>query len=122
MTDLRESLRRLADTALTLLQTRLELIQVELQQGSLAVFDALVMAVAALMLLLFGVGCALSLVWVLCPPAWQPWVLGAATLALLAAGALLLRRSRARLAGLGQVFGGSVSELAADREAVARHE
>lgn len=122
MNELRTSFRRLGDTLLALLQTRLALFNVELQQGALAAFDALVYAVAALVLMLFGIGCGLALLWTLCPPDWRPWAMGAAALLLLGTGLALLRQGRARLAQAGGVFKGTLAELAADREALGPQE
>ncbi|MEO8299732.1 MAG: phage holin family protein [Burkholderiales bacterium] len=122
MNDLRASMRRLGDTLMELLQTRLELLNTELKEGTLAVFDALVLGATALVLMLLGLGCAVTFIVLASAPEYRLWVLGVATLLLAGAGWALVRQARSRLARPGGPFAASVAELARDRERFAAGE
>jgi uncharacterized membrane protein YqjE len=117
--DLRGSLRRLGDTLLALLQTRLALFNTELQAGALVAWEALVKAAAAMVLMLVGLVCGIGFIVLACPPEARLWVLGASALLLFAAGIFLLHRARAGLEVSGGPFAASLEELSRDRTALA---
>lgn len=113
-TDLRATLRRLADQALELVQVRLALLGTELELEAQRLFAALLHGAAAL--LLFGVallsGAALVVVLL-----WEQrlWVLAVLMLGCAGIGWWLLRRATAALRR-DRLFGSSLDELARDRE------
>lgn len=90
-------LRRLLGTGVALLQIRLDLLALELEEEKRRAADALL--AAALGLLLLGIGLLLAIagiVWLM-PPTWRLPVLGLLAVAFLIAGTLLLRQARRRV-------------------------
>jgi uncharacterized membrane protein YqjE len=112
-------LQRVADLLLSLLQVRLELLGIELQQEVLRLFDAVARAALAMLLLAFGLFFAVSLLVVLLWDGYRLWALGCAALLFLGGGAWLLRDARTRLQPSSHgSFATSVDELAKDRAQV----
>lgn len=109
-------LQRVADLGLSLLQARLELLGIELQQEVLRLFDAVARAALAMLLLAFGLFFAVALLVVLLWDGYRLWALGGAAALFLACGAWLMRDARMRLQpSPGGSFAASVDELAKDR-------
>ena len=112
-------LQRVADLGLSLLQTRLELLGIELQQEVLRLFDAVARVALAMLLLSFGLFFAVSLLVVLLWDGYRLWALGGAALLFLGGGAWLMRDARTRLQpSPGGTFAASVDELRQDRAQV----
>lgn len=112
-------LQRVADLGLSLLQTRLELLGIELQQEVLRLFDAVARVALAMLLLSFGLFFAVSLLVVLLWDGYRLWALGGAALLFLGGGAWLMRDARTRLQPRpGGTFAASVDELSQDRAQV----
>jgi uncharacterized membrane protein YqjE len=114
------SLRRLLDTAVGIVQVRLELLGTEFEQEKLRLVDACVQA--AIGLLLLGLALVLLVGFVLLL-FWDGYRLPAIAVLMLtfaAAGAWLLRRARAGLQGTGEgLFALSLGELRRDRAGLA---
>jgi len=112
------SLRRLLATGLEIAQVRLELLAVELEQEKLRIFDGLLWAALALLMLgvglLLAVGLLLLLVW----DGHRLAALGVLSVLFLGAGALLARLARSRLSSPQGIAAGSLDELARDRAAL----
>jgi len=120
---LAQSLRRLADSAVAVAQTRLALLGTELEQEKQRLYDAV--ALLALGLLLIGVALVLSVGFVvmLFQEGYRLAALGVLTLAFGAAGLWLLRQARTRLqAGEGGPFALSLAELRHDRRGLGEGE
>jgi uncharacterized membrane protein YqjE len=111
------SLRRLAQTGLALVLTRLELLAVELRQEELRVFDALVLGVFGCVLLGLGAVLLALLLVVLFWDDHRMAVLVALTLLFAASGAGLLLLARDRLRRT-RPFAATLGELRTDREAI----
>jgi len=116
---LAQSLRRLGESAIGLVQTRLALLGTEVEQEKQRVYDAV--ALLALGLLLIGVALVLAVGFVvmLFQEGYRLAALGVLTLAFSATGAWLLRQARARLQAAGDgPFALSLAELRRDRRAL----
>lgn len=114
-----QSLRRLADTALGIVQVRLELFGTELEQEKQRLFDALLWAVLGLLLVGLALVLAIGFVVLLFQEGYRLPAVGVLTLVFGGAGAWLLQRARRTLkAGDGGPFALSLSELRRDRDAV----
>lgn len=109
------SLRQLLGTALELVQVRLALLSNEIEQEKLRLFDGLLYAGLALMLLGLGSLLLAAFVVVLFWDGYRLQALGLLALLFLGAGAGLLWRARARLRNPGGLFSNSVEELRRDR-------
>lgn len=109
------SLHQLLDTAVEILQVRLALLSNELQQEKLRLFDGLLWAGLALMLLGLGVLLLCAFIVVLFWDGYRLQALGALSVLFLAVGGLLLHAARARLQSPGGPFNTSVEELGRDR-------
>jgi len=109
------SLRQLIGTLLETAQVRLSLLSNELEQEKLRLFDGLLWA--GLALLLLGMGALLLCVFVIVLfwDSHRLLALGTLALLFLGAGTLLLVRARARLQSRGGPFNSSVAELGRDR-------
>jgi uncharacterized membrane protein YqjE len=114
------SARRLLSTGLELAQVRLELLALEFEQEKLRLFDALGLAVIAL--LGVGVGALLLCAWVvmLVEPEQRRLTLGLLALAFLGGGAWAFSAARARLRRPDGLFRLTAAELARDRESLAK--
>lgn len=110
------SLRRLLATALEIVQVRIELLAVEIEQEKLRIFDGLLWA--ALAVLLLGVGTVL-LVALLLMLFWEGYRLAAlAVLCVLfiGGGVAVAMRARALLSSPQGMVSASVGEIERDRE------
>jgi uncharacterized membrane protein YqjE len=116
------SLRRLVATAVETVQVRLALLSTEIEQEKLRLFDALLWAGLALLLLGTGMLLLSGFVIVLFWDSYRLLALGALALLYLGAGAWLMQRARRRLRSPGGVFNSSVTELARDRSGLERPE
>ena len=111
--------QRLLGTVLELLQVRVDLLVLEFEQEKLRLFDALGLAVIALLGL--GIGTLLLCAWLvmLAQPEQRRLVLAALALVFLAGGAWAFWAARSRLRHPAGLFKLSADELARDREALA---
>ncbi len=116
------SLRQLLATALELAQVRLDLLLTEIEQEKLRVFDALLWAGLALMLLGLGVIMLCGFVVVLLWDHDRLATLGVLTLLFLVAGGLLMRAARNRLRSPSGAFGATVEELRSDLAELKQHQ
>lgn len=114
-----QSLRRLADTAVGMVQVRLELFGTELEQEKQRLFDALLRAALGLLLLGLALVLAIAFVVLLFQEGYRLPAIGVLTLIFGGLGAWLLQGARTRLrAGEDGPFGLSLSELRRDRDAL----
>lgn len=114
---LARSLRRLADTAVGIVQVRLELFGTELQQEKQRLYDVLLRAAIGLLLIGLALVLAIGFVVLLFEDGHRLAAVGVLALGLAAAGAWLLRSARGRLdAGDGGPFALSLQELQRDRQ------
>jgi uncharacterized membrane protein YqjE len=116
------SLRQLLATAIEIAAVRLALLSTEIEQEKLRLFDAVLWAGLALILLTVGV-LLLSAFIVL--SFWESYrlpILGALTVLYLGGGVWLMRCARQRFRSPGGPFGVSVAELEADRAGLKRDE
>jgi uncharacterized membrane protein YqjE len=112
-----QSLRRLADTAVGIVQVRLELFGTEFEQEKQRLFDALLRAAIGLLLLGLALVLAIAFVVLLFQEGYRLPAIGVLTLIFGGIGGWLLHGARTRLgAGDGGPFGLSLSELRRDRE------
>lgn len=110
------SLRRLADTAVGIVQVRLELFGTELEQEKLRVIEALIWAGAALLTLGLSLVLAIGFVVLLFWDGYRLAAVGVLTLLFAAGTAWLLHMARDRLrAPEGGAFALSLAELRKDR-------
>lgn len=109
-------LQGLAELALELLQTRLELIGNELQLEVLLAFDALVRGAAGLLMLIFGVFFATTFLIALVWDSYRLLALGVAAVLFIGLGGAFVLAARRRLQRAGHVFAASLAELKRDRE------
>ncbi|MEY4749332.1 MAG: hypothetical protein RIQ60_1546 [Pseudomonadota bacterium] len=109
-------LRHMADLALALLQTRLELLGNELQVEVLLAFDAVLRGAAGLLLLTFGLFFLAAFLVALAWDSYRLLALAGAALAFMGVGVAMLLAARRRLQHVGHVFGASLAELKRDRE------
>lgn len=113
-------MRRLLGTTLELVQLRFELLATDVQLGTLRFFDAVVLALGALLLLAAGLGLLAAWIVLMMAPEYRLTALGVVALALLAAGAWALTVARARLRSAGGAFATTRRELARDLAALGR--
>lgn len=119
-TGLLASLRRLLDTALEIAQVRLELLAVDFEQEKLRIFDGLLWAAAALLLLGIGLTLSTALLLLLLWEGYRLAALALLSVLFIGAGLATARRARTRLGGPGGPAADSLDELARDRAALAR--
>jgi uncharacterized membrane protein YqjE len=115
------SLRQLLATALEMAQVRLDLFLTEIEQEKLRVFDGLLWAGLALMLVGVGVVLLCSFVVVLLWEGYRLATLGILTLLFLGAGGLLMRAARNRLRNPTGALGATVDELRQDLAELKQH-
>lgn len=111
-------LRRLLATSLELLQLRVELLTTDVELGALRFYDAVVLALAALLALTVGLGLLSAWVLLMLQPAYRLTALGLMALAFLAGGAWAVAAARGRLRRSGQAFQATRAELARDLAAL----
>lgn len=109
------SLRQLLGTAVETLQLRLALLSNEIEQEKLRLFDGLLWAGLALLLLGLGALLLCAFIVVLFWDSHRLLALGTLALLCLGAGTLLLSMARTRLQSPGGLFNSSVAELRRDR-------
>ena len=114
------SVRQLLSTAVETLRVRLELLSTELEQEKLRLFDAVLWAGLALLLLGMGLLLLCGLVVVVLWEQHRLLALGALAVLCLGSGVWLLRMARARLQAPGGLFATSVAELSRDQAALHR--
>lgn len=114
------SVRQLLATGIETLRVRLELLSTEIEQEKLRLFDAVLWAGLALLLLgiglLFLCGLVVTLLW----DNHRLATLGALAALFLGGGAWALQTARQRLHAPGGLFATSVAELERDRSELAR--
>ncbi|QKO20922.1 phage holin family protein [Rhodoferax sp. BAB1] len=109
------SLRQLMATVLETAQLRLALLSNEIEQEKLRLFDGLLWAGLALLLLGLGALLLCAFIVVLFWDSHRLLALGTLALLFLGAGSLLLARARTRLQSQGGLFQSSATELGRDR-------
>jgi uncharacterized membrane protein YqjE len=111
-----QSLRRLVDTGVEIVQVRLELFGSELEQEKLRLYDAVLLAAVGLMLAALALVLAISFVVLLFQEGYRLPAVGVLTLLFAGGGWWLLRRAREELkAGDGGPFALTLGELRRDR-------
>jgi uncharacterized membrane protein YqjE len=112
-----DSLRRLFETAVGIVQVRLELFGSELEQEKLRLYDALLLAAIGLLLVILALVLAIAFVVLMFQEGYRLAAVGVLALGFGAGGWWLLRRARDGLrAGDGGPFALSLGELRRDRE------
>lgn len=109
------SLRQLLASGVEMLRVRLELLGTEIEQEKLRLFDTVLWAGLALLLLGMGLLFLCGLIVVLLWEGHRLLALGGLAALCLGTGFWLLRRARQRLHAPGGLFAASVAELARDR-------
>lgn len=112
------SLRRLLGTVLEIAQVRLELLGTEIELEKRRLFDGLLWAAFALILLGVGLILLCGFVILLFWDGYRLWASGLLTLLFVGAGLALARHARQRLHNPAGLFGSTVAELARDRSAL----
>jgi uncharacterized membrane protein YqjE len=115
------SLRQLLGSVVETAQVRLSLISTEIEQEKLRLFDGLLMAVLALMLLGLGLLMLCGFIVVLFWDSYRLQTLAVLALLFLGAGTWLLVSARARLQQPGGLFNSSVTELERDLASLRAH-
>jgi uncharacterized membrane protein YqjE len=113
------SLRQLLSSFVETVQVRLELLATEFQQEKSRLFDALLWALVALMLLGVGVVLLCGFVVLLFWEGYRLTAVGVLTALFLGGAALAVNVARDKLRGPGQAFAATVAELARDRDKLA---
>jgi uncharacterized membrane protein YqjE len=109
------SLRRLLATTLEIAQVRLGLLGTEIELEKRRLFDGLLWAAVALLLLGIGLVLSCGFIILLFWDGYRLMATGGMTLLFLVGGVLLLREARQRLRNPAGMFSSSVSELQKDR-------
>ena len=114
-----DSPRRLFETAVGIVQVRLELFGSELEQEKLRLYDGLLLAAIGLLLVVLALVLAIAFVVLMFQEGYRLAAVGVLALGLGAGGWWLLRRARDGLrAGDGGPFALSLGELRRDRESL----
>lgn len=113
------SLRGLLANAVELAQVRLQLLGTEVELAVHSIFDGLVRAAAALVLLALGLVLLCGFILMLVQDSYRLAATGVLALLLLGAGGWLLVLARRRLDGAAGMFRQSLAELRRDRDALA---
>lgn len=119
------SLRRLSATALEVAQVRLALLGTEVELEKRRLFDALLWAAMALLILGTGVVMLCGFVILMLGDAYRLPAVGGLAFLLLTGGAMLLQKARQRLRTSSGMFSANIEELKRDCDALttpARHE
>lgn len=114
------SLRRLLATALEIAQVRLELLAVELEQEKQRIFDALLWAGVAMLLLGVGLALTAGLLVMLLWEGYRLLALAVLCVVFLGGGMVAAWLARTRLSARGGMVATSLDELARDRDALRR--
>jgi uncharacterized membrane protein YqjE len=114
------SVRQLLATGVETLRVRLELLSTELEEEKIRLFDAVLWAGLALLLLGMGLLFLCGLVVVLFWESHRLLALGGLAALFLGGGFWVLQTARQRLQAPGGLFATSVAELARDRETLGR--
>ncbi|WP_084382668.1 phage holin family protein [Curvibacter delicatus] len=114
------SVRQLLATGVETLRVRLELLSTEVEEEKLRLFDAVLWAGLALLLLGMGLLFLCGLIVVLLWDHHRLLALGGLTVIFLGCGYWVLQIARARLRAPGGLFTSSVAELARDHSELAR--
>lgn len=114
------SARQVLATGVEILRVRLELLSTEVEQEKLRLFDALLWAGLALLLLGMGLLFLCGLIVVLLWDQHRLLALGGLTAIFLGSGYWVLQIARTRLRAPGGLFASSVTELERDRSGLAR--
>jgi uncharacterized membrane protein YqjE len=114
------SARQLLATGVETLRVRLELLSTEVEQEKLRLFDAVLWAGMALLLLGMGLLFLCGLIVVLLWDQHRLLALGGLTVIFLGSGYWVLQIARTRLRAPGGLFASSVAELERDRSELAR--
>lgn len=109
------SVRQLLATGVETLRVRLDLLSTEIEQEKLRLFDAVLWAGLALLLLGLGALLLCGFIVLLFWDGYRLAALGVLALLCLGGGAWLLQEARARLRAPGGPFASSVAELERDR-------
>lgn len=117
-----ESIKGLAETGLATLQTRIELLAVEVKEEKLRVGCFLFDTVLAALFVGFGFIFLLGFITVLLWDTHRLLALGVATAVLFLAGIWAASRASTRLRAGSQLFAASLAEITHDREALRRKE
>jgi uncharacterized membrane protein YqjE len=112
------SSRRLLATLLEVGQVRLELIATEIELEKLRLFDALLLAGAAMLALAVGVVLLCFFIVTVAGEAYRLQTLAVLALLFIAGSAWGLQAARARLRSPGSLFDATAAELARDRAAL----
>lgn len=121
-TRLGESIKGLAETGLATLQTRIELLAVEVKEEKLRVGSFLFETVLAALFVGFGFVFLLGFLTVLLWDSHRLLALGVATGLLFLAGIWAASRASTRLRAGSKLFSASLAEITHDREALRRKE
>lgn len=116
------SLRQLLATAAETAQVRLALLSTEIEQEKLRLFDGLLWAGLALLLLGFGALLLCAFIVLLFWDGYRLAALGVLAALFLGAGVWLMRIARDRLQSPGGLFNASVQEFGRDRAGLAPRE
>ncbi|OWY38773.1 hypothetical protein CEK28_11835 [Xenophilus sp. AP218F] len=108
------SLRSFAGGVVSLLLTRAELLSLEAQELKDDIVGNLFIGMLALVLLGVGLIAGVLLLWVLTPPAWKAWIMGALAAVLLGSALALLWNLRQRLRRQPQPFAVTLQETRKD--------
>lgn len=114
------AVRQLLATGVDTLRTRLELLSTEVEQEKLRLFDAVLWAGLALLLMGMGLLFLCGLVVVLLWEQHRLLALGGLAALFLGGGVWVLQQARARLRAPGGLFATSVAELERDRTELSR--
>lgn len=114
------SARQVLATGVEILRVRLELLSTEVEQEKLRLFDAVLWAGMALLLLGMGLLFLCGLIVVLLWDQHRLLALGGLTVIFLGSGYWVLQIARTRLRAPGGLFASSVAELERDRSELAR--
>ncbi|PHM20593.1 MAG: hypothetical protein CK604_06650 [Curvibacter sp. PD_MW3] len=114
------SVRQLLATGVETLRVRLELLSTEVEQEKIRLFDAVLWAGLALLLLGMGLLFLCGLIVVLLWDQHRLLALGGLTVVFLGSGYWVLQIARTRLRAPGGLFASSVAELERDRSELAR--
>jgi uncharacterized membrane protein YqjE len=112
------SLRKVAATALELVQVRLELLGTELENEKRKLFDGMCLAAVAVIFFSIGLGLLCVFIILLFWDGYRLAALASVSALCLGLGTVLLQQSRTRLKSPSGIFNASTDELHKDRHRV----